>query len=143
MIGGVPWWWRTMPDWNDHFRRYDGLLAWMPQNAAGYAADLQQLNAWGIDYLPHVWPGFSWGHLQQLTGEAQHTPRSAGAFFSFFWQKISEALGSGASSLFVGMFDEYDEGTATMPMTDDPPPQLRTGAVSSPISAGQRIGRCF
>ncbi|MDB6121600.1 MAG: hypothetical protein JWQ71_593 [Pedosphaera sp.] len=118
VIGGWPWWWRTMPDWNDHFQRYDGALAWMPQNAAGYLADYQQLNSWGIDYFPHVWPGFSWAHLQRLNNETQYSPRGQGLFY---WQNIYGAIGSGASRLFIGMFDEYDEGTAIMPMTDDPP----------------------
>ena len=118
VIGGVPWVWRTMSGWYGHFQRYDGLQAWMPQDLTGYTADYQTLNGWGIDYFPHVWPGFSWANLKQLSGGEQYTPRNGG---TFFWNKIHEALGSGASRLFIGMFDEYDEATAVMPMSDDPP----------------------
>jgi hypothetical protein len=118
VIGGLPWWWRTLTTWFDHFQRYDGALAWMPQDQAGYQADYRTLASWGIDYFPHVWPGFSWANLQQQSGNQDYWPREGG---EFFWQKIYQALGSGASRLFVGMFDEYDEGTAIMPMTDDPP----------------------
>ena len=118
VIGGWPWWWRTITDWNDHFQRYDGALAWMPQNAQGYKDDFNQLASWGIDYFPHVWPGFSWAHLQRFNDESQYNPRGNGAFY---WDKIYGAVGSGAGRLFIGMFDEYDEGTAIMPMTDDPP----------------------
>jgi len=118
VIGGFPWWWRTITDWYDHFQRYDGALAWMPGNQAGYTADYEMLSGWGIDYFPHVWPGFSWANLMKQSGNEDYWPRNGG---TFFWQKIYEALGSGASRLFIGMFDEYDEGTAIMPMTDDPP----------------------
>jgi hypothetical protein len=118
VVGGWPWWWRTINDWYGHFQKYHGALAWMPQDQAGYQADLDLLRSWGIDDFPHVWPGFSWANLQRLTGNAQFTPRSGG---SFFWQKIRQALGVGAERLYVGMFDEYDEGTAVMPMSDDPP----------------------
>jgi hypothetical protein len=119
VIGGWPWWWRTITDWNDHFQRYDGALAWMPQNAQGYLDDFNQLAAWGIDYFPHVWPGFSWAHLQRFNDESQYNPRGDGLFY---WDKMYGAVASGAGRLFIGMFDEYDEGTAIMPMTDDPPP---------------------
>jgi len=118
VIGGIPWWWRTMNDWHDHIRRYDGVLAWMPPDRQAYQSDYQMLKAWGIDYFPHVWPGFSWANLQHQTGNQDYTPRVGGGFF---WNKIGEARSSGATRLFVGMFDEYDEGTAIMPMSDDPP----------------------
>jgi len=118
VIGGWPSWWRTITNWNDHFQRYNGALAWMPKDAAGYLADYQQSSSWGIDFFPHVWPGFSWAHLQRLADETQYTPRGGGLFY---WQNIHGALGSGAKRLFIGMFDEYDEGTAVMPMSDDPP----------------------
>jgi len=122
LIGGVRWDWRThaaFQDWTNHFQRYDGLLSWMPPGANNYADDAQQLTAWGMDYFPHVWPGFSWAHLQQEPPEESYfEPRNGG---DFFWQKTCDALGSNPGRLFVGMFDEYDESTAIMPMSDDPP----------------------
>jgi hypothetical protein len=120
VIGGIPWSWSNMTDWHDHFRKYDGVQVWMPENnqISSYSLDQQRFQNWGIDYFAHVWPGFSWANLQRLTGTAQYTPRNGGAFF---WQKIHEALSGGATRLIVGMFDEYDEGTAIMPMSDDPP----------------------
>ncbi len=80
-----------MTNWNDHFQRYNGALAWMPRGAAGYLADYQQLSSWGIDYFPHVWPGFSWAQLQRLTDETQYTPRGGGLFY---WQNIHTMLGN-------------------------------------------------
>jgi len=118
VLGGLPWWWWEQTDWYDHVRQYDGALTWMPPNQQAYLDDYQRLRSWGVDYFPHVWPGFSWANLQHQTGDKDYTPRQGGAFL---WQKMCEALGSGASRLFIGMFDEYDEGTAIMPMSDDPP----------------------
>ena len=118
VIGGIPHWWRNLSDWQDHIQQYDGVLTWMPQSQTGYRNDYRTLRDWGIDYFPHVWPGFSWANLQRQTGNTDLTSRQRG---TFFWNKINQALRSGAGRLFVGMFDEYDEGTAIMPMTDDPP----------------------
>ena len=80
--------------------------------------DRLTFSSWGLDYYPHVWPGFSWAHLQQQTGNTGLTPRNGGLYY---WGKVSGAIGAGADRMFVGMFDEYDEGTAIMPMSDDPP----------------------
>ena len=121
VIGGVPNTWRSMTTWLPHFQKYDGIQVWQStasQGDKGYSNDVAQCNTWGIDYFPHVWPGFSWANLMKQTGTTQLTPRQGGAFY---WNQLYLAEGSSATLLFIGMFDEYDEGTAIMPMTDDPP----------------------
>ena len=119
VIGGIPNQWRNMDSsWQDHFKKYNGILEWQSQNYAEDAADWQKA---GIDYYPHVWPGFSWANLKHLpTGATeQYAPRDGGRFYEGLF---SRAIKAKADRLFVGMFDEYDEGTAIMPMSDDPPP---------------------
>ncbi|HEX4140041.1 MAG TPA: PA14 domain-containing protein [Candidatus Methylacidiphilales bacterium] len=127
VIGGIPGNWRkSSPEWQEHFKKYDGVLAWMSKS---YAQDVTDFKAMGVDYYPHVNPGFSWANLKHLpTGATeQFTPRDGGRFYEGLFSKAAAA---GADRLFVGMFDEYDEGTAIMPMTDDPPPTpKRPGAV--------------
>jgi len=121
VIGGGPNTWRAQTEasgWPAHYRRYDEYLAWQQRGSAALAADKNQLAAWGITYMPHVWPGFSWHNLQFFAPFQQYTDRGGG---QFYWDRIYDALRLGASHLFVGMFDEYDEGTAIMPMSDDPP----------------------
>ena len=113
VIGGVPAQWRKQPEWLDHLRRYDSILTWQGREYEKDRKDFQRL---GIQYYPHVWPGFSWSHLKEVSN--QYTPREGGAFY---WNLITQALGAGNDRLFIGMFDEYDEGTAIMPMSDDPP----------------------
>jgi hypothetical protein len=127
VIGGIPSGWQKMdPTWQEHFKHYDGALTWM---AHDYAGDVAGFKAIGVDYYAHVHPGFSWANLKHLpTGSTeQYTPRDGGRTYE---KLFSAAAAAGADRLFVGMFDEYDEGTAIIPMSDDPPPTpSRPGAV--------------
>jgi hypothetical protein len=130
VIGGIPSHWRKMaPEWQEHFKKYDCALAWMSQS---YAADIADFKRIGLDYYAHVKPGFSWANLKHLpSGDdtIAFTPRRGGRYY---WDQISRAAQAGADRLFIGMFDEYDEATAIMPMSDDhPPTPVRPGVVAS------------
>ncbi len=118
LIGGVHSSWLETPAWHGHYRKYDQLLAWMERTSADLAAQKAQLDAWGMKILPHAWPGFSWHNLQKLTFPNQYTPRDGGAFY---WERLYNAVNLGADQIFLGMFDEYDEGTAIMPMSGNTP----------------------
>jgi hypothetical protein len=72
-----------------------------------WAADLAWCQPRGIDYLPVVFPGFSWHNLKG--GPLDEIPRRRG---DFFWTQVIEARRVGASGLYVAMFDEVDEATA-------------------------------
>jgi hypothetical protein len=119
VIGGIPSNWRKMDAaWQDHFRKYQSILTWMPKS---HADDLADFTKMGITYYPHVKPGFSWANLKHLpTGDeaASYQSREGGRFY---WNQLTAAAQAGADRLFVGMFDEYDEATAIMPMSDDAP----------------------
>ena len=62
-----------------------------------------------VDYVPLVFPGFSWGNMHQDQSLYNQIPRLKG---DFFWRQVSGAKQAGAESLYVAMFDEIDEGTA-------------------------------
>ena len=119
LIGGIPNNWRRMdPAWQEHIKKYQCVLPWM---SSTYADDLTDFSKLGLAYYAHVLPGFSWANMKHLpTGDATvaYTPRDGGGHY---WNQLSAAVGAGAERLFVGMFDEYDEGTAIMPMSDDTP----------------------
>lgn len=69
-----------------------------------------------IDYLPVVFPGFSWHNMYGDPLDA--IPRAGG---QFFWSQITRARQAGAKMLYVAMFDEMDEGTAIFKCTNDVP----------------------
>lgn len=118
LIAGVHSGWLNQTGWYGHYQKYDDLLAWMERDAGDLAAQKAQLDSWGMGILPHAWPGFSWHNLKQLVPLDQYTARAGGAFY---WQTLRQAVEVGAEQIFLGMFDEYDEGTAIMPMSDNPP----------------------
>ena len=100
VVGGICNQYNTDPAaWTAHIRLYDGLLVWQPQNNA---ADHAQFTSWGIDWYPHAWAGH----------------HSAG---QEYWTNIYNIVAAGADRFFIGMFDEYGENTAIIPISDDPP----------------------
>ena len=78
--------------------------------------DIQWCAAEQPDYLPVVFPGFSWHNLNGDPLDA--IPRLKG---QFLWSQIVAAKRSGATMIYVAMFDEVDEGTAIFKCTNDPP----------------------
>ncbi|MGL4400851.1 MAG: hypothetical protein ACRCXD_13355 [Luteolibacter sp.] len=134
VIGGIPSGWRKMePAWQEHFKKYETILTWMPKS---YAEDLANFTKMGIAYYPHVKPGFSWANLKHLpTGDdtLSYTPREGGRFY---WNQLKDAAQAGGDRLFVGMFDEYDEATAIMPMSDDSPPTPTRPGVGAMFYSG-------
>jgi hypothetical protein len=69
-----------------------------------------------IDYLPVVFPGFSWFNM--FGRQFDHMPRMKG---EFLWSQFVAAKRSGATMIYVAMFDEVDEGTAIFKCTNEPP----------------------
>lgn len=138
VIGGIPSNWRNMDvSWQDHFKKYETILTWMPKSHAADAADFKKM---GIAYYPHVKPGFSWANLKHLpTGDdhVNYTPRDGGRFY---WNQLTDAARAGGDRLFVGMFDEYDEATAIIPMSDDSPPTPERPGVGATFYNGAHAG---
>lgn len=125
VMGGLPTYWRTRvndaqsnPAWAPVFRSFDVISPWMVgryRNNAGadsfrvniIAPDLAEAKANGRDYMPVIFPGFSW---HNLTGDPLNDiPRLGGAFY---WRQAYNAKLSGCSMIYGAMFDEVDEGTA-------------------------------
>jgi hypothetical protein len=61
----------------------------------------------GVDYLPVVFPGFSWHNLNG--GPSNQIPRHGGRFY---WRQVFNSIEAGAGMIYTAMFDEVDEGTA-------------------------------
>jgi hypothetical protein len=93
-----------------------------PAQAAEYAkGEMKQDMKWclerGKEFLPVVFPGFSW-HNMNPSSPLNQIPRLKG---NFLWSQFIEAKKAGATMVYQAMFDEVDEGTAIFKCTDTPP----------------------
>lgn len=79
--------------------------------------DLAWCAAAKVDYLPVVFPGFSW-HNMNPRSPSDQIPRRKG---EFLWSQFVAAKRAGAPSVYVAMFDEVDEGTAIFKCTNEVP----------------------
>jgi hypothetical protein len=85
--------------------------------------DIAETRHLGIDYMPVVFPGFSWWNLMSFRKEAEQrraasnaVPRRCGRFY---WRQVVNAVEAGATMLYGAMFDEVDEGTAMFKIVAD------------------------
>jgi hypothetical protein len=139
---GVPTGWRELnadcvhDDYlHELIRQADMILPWTVQRFSPLLhndmdryrdlliADMTWCRKNNIDYVPCVYPGFSWHNLSVHAfpddiKPVGSIPRQGGRFY---WQLISTALNAGAKMLYVAMFDEVNEGTAIFKVTDKPP----------------------
>ena len=137
---GVPTGWRTLrrdclPDETLHaiIDVADIVSPWsvgryrLPQEAVHHAAtytapDLAWCIERGKEYLPVLYPGFSWYNLMRSAkmhpGPLNDIPRLKGRFL---WTQYHESVQAGVSMIFQAMFDEIDEGTAIFKCTNDAP----------------------
>ena len=136
---GVPAFWRTLnrdairdPALHSLVESVDIVSPWSvgryrtPEEAANFATgtlapDLAWCRERQLDYLPVVFPGFSWHNLSASRGQVapfNAIPRLRGRFL---WTQCLQARRAGAQSLYVAMFDELDEATAIFKTRNDPP----------------------
>ena len=92
-----------------------------PAEANKYAnkvleADLAWCRPRGIDFMPVVFPGFSWHNMKGA--ELDEIPRMNG---QFLWSQFLGAKKNGISMVYVAMFDEVDEGTAIFKCANEIP----------------------
>ncbi|MCI0363490.1 MAG: glycoside hydrolase family 71/99-like protein, partial [Phycisphaerales bacterium] len=68
----------------------------------------------GIDYQPVIFPGFAWSNWNG--GAPNLIPRRAG---NLMWRMAYDVKLSNISTVYIAMFDEYDEGTAIAKAAED------------------------
>jgi hypothetical protein len=133
VMGGVPDSWRTLngdsktdPAWAEVYRSYDVLSPWTVGRYNSLSGannwrvnkivpDLAAATAAGVDYMPVIWPGFSWYNLKAGTSPLNQIPRLGG---DFYWRQAYNCQLSGCSMIYTAMFDEVDEGTAMFKMAE-------------------------
>lgn len=132
---GIPSSWRELKrdaiedaSLHDLLQLADVLSPWTPgryrnpEEAVRHAEkfwkpDMQWCQTRSLDYLPVVYPGFSWHNLNPEAPLGQ-IPRLGG---QFLWSQFVAAKSAGAEMIYVAMFDEVDEATAIFKCTNDPP----------------------
>jgi hypothetical protein len=132
---GIPTGWRTLDgdavadrSLHDLLRKADVLSPWSvgrynsPREAARFAEerwkpDLEWCRKERKEYLPVVFPGFSWHNLNP-DQPLNQIPRLKG---EFLWSQFVAARKAGAAMLYQAMFDEMDEGTAIFKCSARPP----------------------
>jgi hypothetical protein len=142
VLGGVPASWRNLgsdgqypdsrpePKWAAVYRSLDVISPWAAgrfkdNNGADSFArqrlipDIAETSRLGIEYMPVVFPGFSWRHGAGWASKSplNQIPRHCGAFYQ---RQIDNAIKAGAQMLYTAMFDEINEGTAIFKLAADP-----------------------
>jgi hypothetical protein len=84
--------------------------------AENWRPDKDWCDSHDLDYMPVVFPGFSWHNLNG--DKLDSIPRLKG---KFLWSQVVAAKRSGCEMIYVAMFDEVDEGTAIFKCSSDPP----------------------
>ena len=140
---GIPTYWRELkndavadPALHEILQLADVISPWTvgryssPEQAARHVAkvtqaDLEWCGQRGLDYLPVVFPGFSWHNMYGAPVNA--IPRLQG---QFLWSQFKQNVNAGAKMIYVAMFDEVDEGTAIFKCTNDVPASDQTPFVT-------------
>ena len=136
LIGGIDPYWRTLrggsrtdDSWAKVYRSFDAISPW---DAGRYRddasmdrvrkdvweADLAELKRLGIGYMPTTFPGFSWDNLRRQPPGTTMISRRKG---EFYWRQFAIFKALGIKTVFVGMFDEVNEGTAIYKVANDIP----------------------
>jgi hypothetical protein len=136
LIGGIDPYWRTLRGasrtdaaWAKVYRSFDAISPWDAGRYRDDASmdrvrrevwdrDLAELKGTGIGYMPTAFPGFSWDNLKRAPPGSTNIPRRKG---EFYWRQFVQFRQLGVRTVFVGMFDEVDEGTAIYKVTNQPP----------------------
>jgi hypothetical protein len=126
---GVPYYWRsqtrdTMDDplFMDIVKTADIIHPWSPgryqkpEQMKGLQKtilepDMKWAKDHNLDYMPVIFPGFSWHNLEKAKGqhaELNSIPRLGG---QFVWSQAVAAKRAGANMIYLAMFDEMNEGT--------------------------------
>jgi len=127
LLGGVNDDWRKNPKWIDVLELLDIISPWAVgryKTKRGVdkfckkkiVPDLAHCTSKNIDYMPVIFPGFSWLNLIGKKNSLNQIPRDGG---KFFWRQAFNAINAGCQMIYVAMFDEVDESTAIFKVAEN------------------------
>lgn len=135
---GVPSYWRTLDNTKDCLpdpnlwtiiRAADIVSPWSVGRYDASGVSTFGNNVWvpdvawcegnNVEYMPVIWPGYSYHNAGGSSYPLNQYPRNGG---QFFWSQLSTCYtAAGARMIYVAMFDEADEGTAIFKVSNNPP----------------------
>jgi hypothetical protein len=136
LIGGVDPFWRTLSggsrtnaEWAKVYRMFDSISPWdagryRDNNSMdrvrrdSWEGDLAELKDLKMGYMPTAFPGFSWDNLRQSRPGTSGISRRKG---DFYWRQFAIFKELNVRTVFVGMFDEVNEGTAIYKVANQTP----------------------
>lgn len=125
--GGIDNKWQSHSDeWQTVYDEFDVISPWAVGRYSDNSGadsfrknyiepDLTRTKNKGIDYMPVVFPGFSWWNLKD-DAEFNSKPRNGG---KFLWHQFYNAMDAGCNMVYVAMYDEVDEGTAIFKLAEN------------------------
>ncbi len=132
---GIPTFWYDLnrdcvsdTNFHDLLRKADIISPWTvtryttPEEYSSYVQnqvkkDIEWCRENKLDYLPVVFPGFSW-HNMVNDSPVNMIPRLKG---EFLWSQYAGIIETGTTMIYQAMFDEVDEATAIFKVTNNPP----------------------
>ena len=136
VVGGVPWGWRDRTgdaaglgsDWDGVFRSYHAINPWTVGLYTDWAginsygsrvtADKSTCDSLGILYMNTFWPRFGWDNMHNWSCGSSRISSRGG---QHLWDQIYKLKSLGVACNFLANYDEYDESTAIIKLTDNYP----------------------
>lgn len=134
VIGGTPSGWNTdkygdaLSGFDEVYAAFDMLNPWNVgryKDERGAKSHYEQIgksdaalcHSRGQEYMPVIYAGHSWANWYPgAKNQENGIPRKGG---SFMWEQFKGAVDAEADTLFIAMFDEYDESTAIAKAASD------------------------
>ena len=142
VVACIPNYWRTLindsqsdPAWATVFRSLNAITSWTVNyywdwNWVGdrpgiewvrdnlWIPDRQECDACGMLYMTTIWPRFARDNIMNAPcGSTRVSPRGG----QHLWDQFYASKQAGTAANFIAMYDEYNEGTAIMKMSDNYP----------------------
>jgi len=146
LMAGVNDDWRTQdPEWQAVYDSLDVISPWAVGrygdiNGADnfrnnkIEPDLANTLSRNLDYMPVIFPGFSWYNLY---GEKfNHHKRNGG---TFYWRQMFNAIDAGCNMVYIAMYDEVDEGTAIFKTAENASQTPTTGRFANLDIDGYKV----
>ena len=96
--------------------RYHDNTTWTASEKGCLGSGSGRVEAPAIGYMPTAFPGFSWDNLFARPHHHDHAAEG-----EFYWRQFAIFKALGIRTVFVGMFDEVNEGTAIYKVANQTP----------------------